>query len=155
MTGSQWIGNHNNFCWVKIFKVVVASLVDTDILSYYFKQDPQIVRAVAQYLSGFDQLNISLVTYYEVVAGLKFKRAQQQLKLFEDFVRDHHVINITRRSVIISGEIYASLRWKGIIIGTSDTLIAGMAIENNLSLVTNNKRHFELIDGLKIDNWKQ
>lgn len=133
---------------------MVASLVDTDILSYYFRQDSQIIRAVAKYLSRFDQLNISLVTYYEVIAGLKFKGSQQQLRLFEDFVRDHHVINVTRRSAIISGEIYASLRRKGIVIGTSDTLIAGIAIEHNLSLVTNNKRHFDLIDGLKIDNWK-
>jgi tRNA(fMet)-specific endonuclease VapC len=137
------------------FKVVIASLVDTDILSFYFKQDPQIVRAVAKYLSRFDQLNISLVTYYEVIAGLKFKGAQQQLRLFEDFVREHQVIGVTRRSAVISGEIYASLRRKGIIIGASNTLIAGTAIENNLSLVTNNRRHFELIDGLKIDNWKQ
>jgi tRNA(fMet)-specific endonuclease VapC len=134
---------------------VVASLVDTDILSFYFKQDPQIVRAVTKYLSRFDQLNISLVTYYEVIAGLKFKKAQQQLMLFEDFVSHHQVIGLTRRSVIISGSIYASLRQRGIIIGASDTLIAGTAIENNLSLITNNTRHFEMIDGLRVDNWKQ
>jgi tRNA(fMet)-specific endonuclease VapC len=134
---------------------MVASLVDTDILSFYFKQDPEIIRAVAKYLSRFDQLNISLVTYYEVIPGLKFNGSQQQLRLFEDFVRDHHVMGVTRRSAIISGEIYASLRRKGIIIGTSDTLIAGTAIEHKLSLVTNNKRHFDLIDGLKIDNWKR
>jgi tRNA(fMet)-specific endonuclease VapC len=133
---------------------VVASLVHTDVLSFYLKQDPQIVRSVNKYLDLFDQLNISLVTYYEIIGGLKFKKARRQLKLFEDFVRNHRVIGVTKKSALISGGIYASLRQRGVLMDASDTLIAGTAIEHNLSLVTNNKRHFDLIDGLKTDNWK-
>jgi predicted nucleic acid-binding protein len=46
------------------------------------------------------------------------------------------------------------LRRQGITIGTSDLLIAGIAIEKNLQLITNNKKHFENIEGLEMDNWK-
>jgi tRNA(fMet)-specific endonuclease VapC len=38
-------------------------------------------------------------------------------------------------------------------IGHADTLIAGVAIANELQLVTNNTAHFERIEGLETDNW--
>jgi tRNA(fMet)-specific endonuclease VapC len=34
-------------------------------------------------------------------------------------------------------------------------LIAGVAIENEMILVTNNENHFGRIPGLSIDNWKK
>jgi len=34
-------------------------------------------------------------------------------------------------------------------------LIAGVAIENEMTLVTNNENHFGRIPGLKIENWKK
>lgn len=32
-------------------------------------------------------------------------------------------------------------------------LIAGIAISNDMVLITNNTKHFGKIDGLEIDNW--
>ncbi|MBL7729521.1 MAG: hypothetical protein JNM68_17625 [Dinghuibacter sp.] len=49
--------------------------------------------------------------------------------------------------------IQADLKRKGIPIGHTDTLIAGIAISNKLQLVTNNTEHFKRIKGLKIANW--
>jgi len=34
-----------------------------------------------------------------------------------------------------------------------DLLIAGIAIENEMILVTNNEKHFRRIPDLKIENW--
>ena len=98
--------------------------------------------------------NISIVTYYEIIAGLKFKKAQKQIRDVEDFVNVNNIIKISEDSANISGDIYADLRQRGITIGTSDILIAGIAIENSLTVITNNKKHFEPIKGLTIENWK-
>lgn len=49
--------------------------------------------------------------------------------------------------------IYANLRSRGIVIGHNDVMIAAMAIENGLKLVTNNKKHFEKIADLEIESW--
>lgn len=65
------------------------------------------------------------------------------------------IIHISEESAKISGNIYADLRQKGITIGTSDILIAGIAIENELTLITNNERHYASIQELKIENWKK
>jgi tRNA(fMet)-specific endonuclease VapC len=134
---------------------VTESLVDTDILSFYFKGDQKVVNKFNDYLREFDVINISIITYYEILGGLKFKNAERQLKEFEEFVANNTIIHISEESAKISGDIYADLRQKGITIGTPDILIAGIAIENELTLITNNERHYESIKGLKIENWKK
>ena len=134
---------------------MTESLVDTDILSFYFKGDSKVVDKFNDYLKEFDVINISIITYYEILGGLKFKKAERQIKEFEEFVSNNTIIHISEQSAKLSGDIYADLRQKGITIGTSDILIAGIAIENELTLVTNNERHYESIKGLKIENWKK
>jgi tRNA(fMet)-specific endonuclease VapC len=134
---------------------VTESLVDTDILSFYFKGDQRVVGKFDDYLKEFDVINISIITYYEILGGLKFKKAEKQIKEFEEFVNNNSIIHISEESAKISGDLYANLRQKGITIGTSDILIAGIALENELTLITNNERHYDAIQGLKIENWKK
>jgi tRNA(fMet)-specific endonuclease VapC len=134
---------------------VTESLVDTDILSFYFKGDSKVVDKFNDYLKEFDVINVSIITYYEILGGLRFKKAERQIKEFEEFVSNNTIIHISEQSAKLSGDIYADLRQKGITIGTSDILIAGIATENELTLVTNNERHYESIRGLKIENWKK
>lgn len=131
------------------------SLIDTDILSLYFKGDENIFKNFSKYLREFEAINISIITYYEILGGLKFKNAERQIKEFEEFVVNNTIIHISEESAKISADIYARLRQKGVTIGTSDILIAGIAVENELTLVTNNEKHFGSIEGLQIDNWKK
>ncbi len=106
-----------------------------------------------KYLEHFDQLNISIITYYEVIGGLKFKKADKQIREFEAFALSNNIIHISEDSARKSASIYASLRQNGLTIGTSDILIAGIALENDLTLITNNEKHYQPIEGLKLDNW--
>tara|TARA_A100000171_G_scaffold401_1_gene642 strand:- start:454 stop:858 length:405 start_codon:yes stop_codon:yes gene_type:complete len=129
-------------------------LVDTDILSFYFRGEPNVVREFTEYLKEYDQINVSIITYFEIIGGLKFKNAQKQLNYFEEFVSNNTIIHLSEESARISGGKYAELRQSGITIGTSDLLIAGIAIENDLTLVTNNEKHYAPINGLNIENWR-
>lgn len=106
------------------------------------------------YLKQFDQLNISIITYYEICAGLKYKDAIKQLDQFEEFIAVQNLILVSESSARIASDIYAELRKSGITIGTSDLLIAGIAIENGLTLITNNEKHYVPIRNLKVNNWK-
>lgn len=134
---------------------MTESLVDTDILSFYFKGDSKVASCFTEYLKEFDVINISIITYYEILAGLKFKKADKQIREFEDFVAHNTIIYLSEESAKISGNVYAELRQKGITVGTSDILIAGIALENELTLITNNERHYEPIPGLKVENWRK
>jgi len=130
-------------------------LIDTDILSYYFKGDSDVVRNFSKYLDQYDLIEISLVTYYEITSGLLAKNALKQLAVFEDFVTENIVLPLTEKSVKISAELYSTLRQSGNTLDDIDLLIAGVAIENEMTLVTNNENHFGRIPGLKIENWKK
>jgi len=130
------------------------ALIDTDILSYYFKGNLLVVENFKKYLEVFDIIEISLITYYEIMSGLMHKNAHKQLELFKNFVSENKVIGLTELSCNIASEIYSNLRAKGELIDDIDLLIAGIAIENEMSLVTNNENHFSRIPDLKIENWK-
>jgi tRNA(fMet)-specific endonuclease VapC len=130
------------------------ALIDTDILSYYFKGDPIVVNNFKKYLSDYEIIEISIITYYEIMSGLLYKNALKQLEIFNDFVSENIVIALTEESCKISSEIYSKLRIKGELIDEIDLFIAGIAIENELTLVTNNENHFGRIEGLRIENSK-
>ena len=130
-------------------------LLDTGILSYYLKGDMNVVKNLETYLIDFEVIDISIITYYEIVSGLLFKNALKQLEIFDDFVAENIVIPLTEESCKMSGDIYSRLRQEGTLIDDIDLLIAGIAIENEMVLITNNENHFKRIPGLKIENWKK
>ncbi|MGI9037213.1 MAG: PIN domain-containing protein [Pyrinomonadaceae bacterium] len=57
--------------------------------------------------------------------------------------------------IVKAADIYADLYRRGQIIGDADILIAATALENNLSVVTNNESHFRRITDLQILNWNK
>jgi len=130
-------------------------LVDTDILSYYLKGDKIVVGNFENYLKHFDIIEISIITYYEIVGGLLARNALKQLGVFEDFIAENLVLPMTDASANISAELYSTLRKNGNPVDDIDLFIAGIAIENDMVLVTNNESHFCRIPGLKIENWKK
>ena len=130
------------------------ALIDTDILSYYFKGDKQVCKHFENYLKKWEIIEISIVTFYEIVSGLQAKNAHKQLEQFEQFTTDNLVIPVTEKSASISARLYAQLKQSGTIVDDIDLLIAGIAIENDMVLVTNNQKHFGRIEGLKVENWK-
>ena len=129
------------------------ALIDTDILSYFFKGNSMVLRHLQSYLEIFNSVEISIITYYEITCGLLAKKAIRQLQVFEQFADENRIIPLTEKSSKISAELYASLREKGNHIDDIDLLIAGVAIENEMILVTNNEKHFGRIPNLKIENW--
>lgn len=129
------------------------SLLDTDILSEFFRGNPKVAAKVDEHVEEYGHVNLSITTYYEILNGLLYKDAKKQLRKFTDFVELNKVIPMTMRTAKISAEIYADLRKKGREIGHTDTLIAGISIANALQLVTNNTDHFRRIKGLEVENW--
>lgn len=105
------------------------------------------------YLKEYPKITISEITYYEILAGLTFKQAKRQIEEFEGFVSICEILKLTTASIRTSANIYAELRSKGITIGTPDVLISGIAISNELTLITNNQKHYQPISELTTSNW--
>lgn len=128
-------------------------LLDTDTVSYFLKGFPNVVRQSNETFNQLSYLNISVVTYYEVMNGLLIKDAQKQLSNFLEFVQVCHVHHITTEIAHLAANIQAGLVRKGRIIGHADVLIGATAIHHNLKIVTNNQSHFSQISNLELYNW--
>jgi tRNA(fMet)-specific endonuclease VapC len=130
-----------------------AALIDTNILSLFFRGNAQVVHNFETYLKEYDTINLSIITYYEIVSGLKHRDAHKQLGLFIDFVAQNTLLPFTQKVADVAAELYADLRKQGQPIDDIDLLIAGTAIANELILVTNNRKHFDRITQLEVEDW--
>ncbi len=130
-------------------------LVDTDILSMFFRNNHNVVFHFREYSKQYRRINLSILTYYEILSGLKHRDALKQLDSFLEFAKHNAVLPLTEDSTIVSADLYATLRKTGKLIDDIDLLIAGVAISNNLVLVTHNEDHFKRIKGLKIMDWSE
>ena len=131
------------------------ALVDTDILSLFFKRHPFVTARFDAYSQQYGTINLSIITYYEIVSGLKHRDAQKKLASFLAFAARNTVLALTEHSVTIAAEHYATLRKHGTPLPDIDLFIAGIALANNLILVTRNEKHFDRIEGLELADWSQ
>lgn len=129
------------------------AIIDTDTLSYFFRGNRNVVEKLDKYLREFGFVNISVITYYEVLNGLLYKDAKKQLSKFLEFARSNRILPLTVPAADKAAEIIAELRRNGNPISHNDVLIASIAITNDLVLITNNTAHFLRIRELEIDNW--
>ena len=131
------------------------SLIDTDILSMYFRGNDVVEVNFKKYFKVYGKANISIITYYEIMSGLKHRDAKKRLGYFLKFASKNNILSVTQDSATTSSKIYARLRKSGQPIDDIDLLIAGIAISNNLVLATNNEKHFKRIEELEIENWSK
>lgn len=129
------------------------ALIDTDILSHFLRGHASVVAHFDAYLRVYDHINFSIVSYYEILSGLKHRDAYRQLEGFLAFSSINQICPLTQESVAISADIYASTRKLGRPIDDIDILIAGVALEHNWVLVSHNTRHFARIDDLVVEDW--
>ena len=129
------------------------ALIDTDILSYFLRGDSNVVASFEKYLAEHERINLSIITYYEVLSGLTYRDARSQVAEFLELAQESNVLPLTERSCSIAADIYAQLRHQGDPIDDIDLLIAGIAVSNNLVVATHNIRHFQHVPGLQIEDW--
>ncbi|AIW90170.1 MULTISPECIES: type II toxin-antitoxin system VapC family toxin [unclassified Treponema] len=131
----------------------MAYLIDTDIIIFALRKDKSV-------LIKFEEnknipISISMITYAELIFGAKRSQNEQQNMIKVRHIRELYPIEDLNEGVM---EVFADIKAKmfnnGIRIEDMDLLIAATAIYNDLTLVTNNVKHFEKIPYLKLENWK-
>lgn len=131
------------------------ALLDTNILSYFFRGNPSVIEKLRQYNQSYDRLTFSLLTYYEMNSGLRYRDAQNLLTRFQELAQESEILPLTLDTMNIASEIYVDLRTRGLLIAPIDLFIAASAIEHDSLLVTANVRHFQNIRGLSYENWAE
>ena len=128
-------------------------ILDTDVLMPLFKGYAAMAERVRAHQSQYGLLNITIITYYEVMKGHEYVRAHDRQQVFEEFCRLNRVLPLDRPACQAAASIYADLRRRGDLIADADILIAGIALAGGYTLVTQNVKHFGRINGLQVENW--
>ena len=128
-------------------------MLDTNICIYAIKNNPPQVREFLQALNPED-VCVSAITYAELMHGVnRSSRAAWNYVNLARFMCNFTILDYTPFAAEESGAIIAMLRKQGTPIGPMDSLIAGHAKAEDLTLVTNNIKEFARIPGLKLENW--
>lgn len=128
-------------------------MLDTNICIYIIKKKPQNVIKKFVNMKNND-ICISSITYSELFYGVeKSSYKEKNLIALLTFLSNIEILSYNEKASINYGIIRASLEKKGKIIGPLDMLIAAHAMSINATLVTNNTKEFERIEGLKLANW--
>ena len=132
----------------------MAYLIDTDIIIFALRGDKTV-------LAKFEEnktipISISMVTYAELVFGAKRSQNEQTNMIKVNHIREIYPIEELNVGVMeVFADIKTKMYAKAIRIEDMDLFIAATAMYNDLTLVTNNTKHFENIPGLKFENWKR
>ena len=123
--------------------------MDTDwAIDYLHKADRTVRRLEELFTNGVGLSIVSLAELYEGLARSRNPDADAEaLRLFLEAV---DVVPLDDATCRVFGEERARLREEGTLIGDMDILIGATAISSNVTLLTNNRRHFERMQGLNI-----
>jgi len=101
------------------------------------------------------QLVTSAINSLEVFVGIISldSDTSQRVILTRNFLDSLVVLPFDQAASLKAATILNYLKRNGTLIGLKDTLIAAVAIMNNVPLLTRNLKHFEKIPELVIETW--
>ena len=127
--------------------------LDTNIISFWIQKNLKVVERLSFAISQGSTIVIPPSTYYEIRRGFKHKAAPGKEFAFSLICQSYEVGEINLAAWETAADIYAHSRKIGKPIGDSDILIAAFCVVNGYTLVTNNTKHFENIEGLRFEDW--
>ena len=130
----------------------MTRLLDTDTCIGVLRQKPGMVQRLSQLPPA--EVAVSMVTVYELFCGVeKAQDPANERQKVERFISVIAELPLDRASAQTAARIRAELERQGTPIGPYDLLIAGQALANGFTLVTNNTSEFQRVTGLKLESW--
>jgi tRNA(fMet)-specific endonuclease VapC len=132
----------------------VIYLPDTNACIKYLNQkNSPILRKFA----AIPRQNIVLcdIVKFELYYGAyKSTRQENNLAILDEFFSEFVCLPFDNKAIKKGAKIRAQLAKLGTPIGPYDLQIAGIALVNDLILVTHNTREFNRVEGLIIEDWE-
>lgn len=127
-------------------------ILDTNVLIYFLKGHLQVTEHVLN--TSIDLLNTTTINEAELIYGVyNSTQKKQNLIQVELLLKKLKILPFCSQAAHIFGENKALLKKSGTLIDDADLMIASIALNQRMILVTNNVRHFMRLKHLKIENW--
>jgi tRNA(fMet)-specific endonuclease VapC len=131
--------------------MTLSYLVDTDWAVHWLHGNERIRQRMEE-LRG-QGLALSAVSLAELWEGVHYSRDPLQSEHgLNDFLRRVSFVSVDEGTCRLFGKERGRLRAAGKRVGDFDLLVGVTARQHELTLLTNNRRHFENIEGLRIES---
>lgn len=130
-------------------------LLDTCVVSDFFKKNPQIIRHFKRVLP--QKIHLSSVMIMEIEYGLKLNppREEKLRPLWDNLLESVQIVPFNYECACATAEVRSYLKSSGTPIGPYDLLLAGTALAHNFIMVTSNHKEFKRVVGLTIEDWRE
>ena len=129
-------------------------LLDTDTIIYILKGNPVVENNLQRHY--YDPIKISVITLMELYYGAyKSQKVTSNLAKIKTLQNSLEIIPLGQEIAEIFGIQKANLEKRGTSLDDFDLILGCSALAHNLTLVTNNSKHFKKIEGLKLTNWTE
>ncbi len=129
-------------------------LLDTNTCIRFMNGRSEAVREKIESYQA-NELALCAIVKAELFYGaLKSQRVQENLEKVRTFTNAFISFPFDDQAAVEYAEIRSQLERRGLPIGPNDLLIAAIAKAQNAVLVTHNRREFDRVDGLQIEDWE-
>ena len=126
-------------------------LIDTDWVIHYLRGVGRVVERVLTLAP--EGVGISIVSLAELQEGIaRSVTPEVDETILRGFLNTVTVVGLDEDTCRIFGRERSRLRAEGNLIGDFDLLIGATAVRHGLTLLTNNRRHFERLADLAIES---
>jgi tRNA(fMet)-specific endonuclease VapC len=123
--------------------------VDTDWVIHYLNGHAEIVARLQEF--GAQGVTLSLIALAELYGGVFYSHDPGKSEaVLQALLRSVELLELDDETTRIFGRQRGRLRAQGQGIGDFDLLIRATAVRHGLAVLTNNRRHFELIQDLQV-----
>jgi len=121
-------------------------VADTDVLiDFLAGSDPGAKRVAVELARGL--LRTTAVTRFELLCGARNARQERTIRQLLAAVP---ALVLDQKAADQAALVKKSLERSGEAIGMADSLIAGIVLSQDATLLTRNRRHFERVTGLRL-----
>ena len=131
-------------------------MLDTCICSFIMREHPiSVLQKLQKEVNKQNKIVVSAITYAEMRFGAIGKKASPKHNVLVDefMIRLNGVLPWDQAAVDATATVKKTLSDAGTLIGSNDMAIAGHAIASECTLVTNNTREFQRVEGLIFEDW--
>jgi len=126
-------------------------MLDTDSVSFALRGQGNVAARILDRRPS--EICISALTLAELRYGAARRNSRKLGELIDVFISNIAVMPFDDLCAAHFGVVASDLADRGSPIGEFDALIAAHAVALELTLVTNNVKHFTRVAGLNVENW--
>jgi tRNA(fMet)-specific endonuclease VapC len=128
--------------------------LDSDIMIAFLRGE-QDAKLKLQKLESGQPVTSTAINALELFVGIVAVEgiSGKRVEATREFLSTLTIVPLNTGAAERAAYILNTLKKLGTPIGLKDSLIAGIVLENTLTLITRNVKHFERVAGLKLESW--